>query len=284
MSIQWFPGHMAKARRMIEKELAMVDVVIELVDARIPVASKNPLLEEIIGKKRPHLIVMTKADLADPGRTAHWLRTYHDRGYGAIALDLTRGGKQATKALTEAIYDLSHDKRAKFMGKGAQKVRVHAMIIGIPNVGKSTLINSVVGRSVADTGNKPGVTKGKQWLRLSEDIELLDTPGILWPKFENEDLGYQLAITGAISDDVFVPEEAAFRLVRHIQAYYPQLLTARYGLSSDVIDQEDPYGLMQAIGRRRGALISGGRVDDRKTATLLLKDYRNGAIGRISLE
>ncbi|MFP5527820.1 ribosome biogenesis GTPase YlqF [Peptococcus simiae] len=284
MSIQWFPGHMAKTRRIIEKELAMVDVVIELVDARLPKTSKNPLLEEIVGKKRPHLIVMTKADLADPGRTAHWLQTYRKKGFGALALDLSRGGKQAAAALSEAIYDLSAKKRERFLGKGAKKVRVHAMIIGIPNVGKSTLINAVIGRSVADTGNKPGVTRGKQWLRLSEDIELLDTPGILWPKFDDDEIGYRLAISGAVSDDVFVPEEAAFRLVRHLKTHYPEALASRYALDSDLIAEEEPYALMQAIGRRRGALISGGRVDDRKTSVLLLKEFRNGAIGRISLE
>ncbi|MFM9413311.1 ribosome biogenesis GTPase YlqF [Peptococcus simiae] len=284
MSIQWFPGHMAKARRIIEKELAMVDVVIELVDARLPKTSKNPLLEEVVGKKRPHLIVMTKADLADPGRTAHWLQTYRKKGFGAIALDLSRGGKQAAAALSDAIYDLSEKKRERFLGKGAKKVRVHAMIIGIPNVGKSTLINAVIGRSVADTGNKPGVTRGKQWLRLSEDIELLDTPGILWPKFDDDEIGYRLAISGAVSDDVFVPEEAAFRLVRQLKTHYPDALASRYDLDPDLIAEEDPYALMQAIGRRRGALISGGRVDDRKTSVLLLKEFRNGAIGRISLE
>lgn len=282
--IQWFPGHMAKARRMIEQELKLVDVVIELVDARIPESSRNPLLDDIIGKKRPRLIILNKADLADPNRTQYWQQKYTNGSNLAVAVNSTSGRKKLQQTIVEAVYELTKAKRQRFLDRGATSVTLRVMVVGIPNVGKSTFINMLLGRGLATTGNKPGVTKGKQWVRLTDDIELLDTPGLLWHKFEDQQVGEKLAMTGAINDDVFVWEDVAFHFLQLVQGQYAPLLAARYGLDAQALSEMDTYELMQTIGRKRGAIVRGGKVDDLKTAHLVLKDFRDCKIGRITLE
>lgn len=281
MTIQWFPGHMTRARRMIEEELRLIDVVVELVDARIPESSRNPLLQDIIGKRRPKLLVLNKEDLADPGRTKYWLDKYAQTGQKAIAVNARWSTKKMQSVLNEAIVELGAEKREKYLKKGARKADIRAIIVGVPNVGKSTVINRLVGRASTTTGNKPGVTKGKQWIRLSQDVELLDTPGMLWPKIEEEDVGYRLALTGAVSDDVFSAEEAAYRLIKFLIKFYPELLIERYQLAE--LD-DDAYEVLQDIGRKRGALLRGGKIDILKTSQLIIKDFRSGKIGRITLE
>lgn len=283
-TIQWFPGHMTKARRMIEQELKLVDVVIELVDARIPESSRNPLLDEIVGKKRPRLIILNKADLADPNRTQYWLARYTAGNNLAVAVNSTSGRKKLQQTIVDAVYQLTEAKRKRFLDKGATSVTLRVMVVGIPNVGKSTFINMLLGRGLTTTGNKPGVTKGKQWVRLTDDIELLDTPGLLWHKFEDEEVGEKLAMTGAISDEVFVWEDVAFRFLQIVQERYAGLLAERYALDKDEVAGMDTYELMQTVGRKRGAIVRGGKVDDLKTAHIILKDFRDSKIGRITLE
>lgn len=283
-TIQWFPGHMTKARRMIEQELKLVDVVIELVDARIPESSRNPLLGEIIGKKRSRLIILNKADLADPNRTQYWLSKYTAGNNLAVAVNSTSGRKKLQQTIVDAVYELTAAKRQRFLDKGATSVTLRVMVVGIPNVGKSTFINMLLGRGMTTTGNKPGVTKGKQWVRLTDDIELLDTPGLLWHKFEDEEVGNKLAMTGAISDEVFVWEDVAFRFLQIAQARYAALIAERYSLDAEEVAAMDTYELMQTIGRKRGAIVRGGKVDDLKTAHIIIKDFRDNKIGRITLE
>lgn len=285
MTVQWFPGHMAKARSLIEQELSLTDVVLELIDARIPESSRNPLLDDILGKKRPRLLLLNKADLADPTCTQDWVNHWNAQDLTeALAVSATASRKATLGAVEAAIIRLTEKKRQRFERKGALHTDVRAMIVGIPNVGKSTLINKLIGKDSARTGNKPGLTRGKQWLRLSKEIELLDTPGLLWPKVENEEIGYRLAITGAVSDNVFVWEEAAFRLLQTMQTHYPHGLVVRYDVAAETVSELDTYALMQAIGRKRGALVRGNQVDDLKTAHMVIKDFRDGKLGRVSLE
>ncbi len=283
MTIQWFPGHMAKARRLIEKELKLVDVVIEILDARVPESSRNPMLDEIIGQRKPRLLILNKADLADPIRTQQWINKYNDENTLAIALNSTNQKLKAKNMVIDALMTLTKEKQERFKSKGAQRVSIRAMVVGIPNVGKSTFINRMIGKNAAITGNKPGVTKGKQWMKLSEEIELLDTPGLLWHKFDDQEVGYKLAMVGAISDDVFVWEEVAYRLIAFLQNQYPHLLQERFDLTG-VIQELDTYELMQMIGRKRGAIVKGNKVDDLKTAHIFLKEFRENKIGRITLE
>lgn len=285
MSIQWFPGHMAKTKRLIKDQLKLVDLVIELVDARLPESSRNPMLKEMIGERKPVLLVLNKNDLADPNRTHYWLNRFSaEKDQTAIALSATDSKNKIIKMLSDSIYELTKEKRERLMSRGAKNVTIRAMIVGIPNVGKSTFINSLVGKKTAVTGDKPGVTRGKQWIRLSSDIELLDTPGILWPKFEDQMVGYRLAVSGAISDEVFVQEEICYQFIKEIQPYYSALLAERYGLDQEWIKTADPYEIMLEIGRARGCLLKGNKVDELKTSRLVIKEFRSGKIGKISLE
>ncbi len=281
MSVQWFPGHMAKTRRLIEQELSMIDVVVEILDARIPESSRNPLLDEIVGKKRPRLLVLNKEDLADPRITKAYIDRYRQQGYEAVALSSQWSHKKVHSILQAAILKQGQQKREKFLKKGAQRVTIRALIIGIPNVGKSSIINKLSGRASTKTGNKPGVTRGKQWIKLSDEVELLDTPGILWPKIDDEAMGYKLALTGAVSDEVFSQEEAAFRLVTFMSERYPHAISERYGVAAT---DDTPYALLEEIGRKRGALVHGGQVDMLKVSTLIIKDYRSGKLTRMTLE
>lgn len=284
MTIQWFPGHMAKTKRMIQEQLKLVDVVIELVDARLPISSRNPLLEQLVGDKKPRVIILNKEDLADPQRTAYWVNFFNQQsGCKAFAFNAATGKKQLIGRLKEALLDLTAEKRERMVQKGIRKQTVRCMIVGIPNVGKSTFINLIAGKKAAQTGDKPGVTRGTQWIRLDEDLELLDTPGILWPKFEDEEVGFRLAVTGAVSDEVFDHDEAALKLIAFLQQRYPKLLLERFKLEQEILEEE-PLTILEQIGRNRGCLLKGGRIDYSKVSKGILIDFRQAKIGRITLE
>lgn len=284
MQVQWFPGHMAKTKRMIQEQLQLVDVVIELVDARLPVSSRNPLLEQLVGDKKPRVVILNKEDLADPQRTAYWVNYFNQQsGCRAFAFNAATGKKQLISRLKEALLDLTAEKRERMAKKGIRKQTIRCMIVGIPNVGKSTFINLIAGKKAAQTGDKPGVTRGTQWIRLDDDLELLDTPGILWPKFEDEAVGFRLAVTGAVSDEVFDHDEAALKLIAFLQQRYPKLLQERFKLEPEMLEEE-PLAILEQIGRNRGCLLKGGRIDYGKVSKGILIDFRQAKIGRITLE
>ncbi len=284
MHVQWFPGHMAKTKRMIQEQIKLVDVVIEIVDARLPVSSRNPLLEQLVADKKPRVIILNKEDLADPQRTAYWVNHFNQQsGCKAFPFNATVGKKQLISKLKEALMEVTAEKRERQAKKGIRKQTIRCMIVGIPNVGKSTFINIIAGKKAAQTGDKPGVTRGTQWIRLDEDLELLDTPGILWPKFEDETVGFRLAVSGAVNDDVFDNDEAAFKLIAFLQERYPKLLQERFKLDDELMEGE-PLAIMDQIGQNRGCLLKGGRIDYTKVSKAILIDFRSAKIGRITLE
>ncbi|KUH55511.1 MULTISPECIES: ribosome biogenesis GTPase YlqF [Megasphaera] len=278
MIINWFPGHMAKARRLIEDNLKVIDVVIELVDARIPMSSTNPMIAKLIGQK-PSLVVLNKADLADPDCVAEWLTYYKQQG--RLVLALNSKDSRSVKQLLSKVRQLAAPKLERWKMRGLRTRSVRTMILGIPNVGKSTLINTLAHRNVAKAADKPGETKGKQWVHLGDKLELLDTPGVLWPKLENQTYACRLAATGAISDTVFDMETVISELIRELGQWYPEELKGRFKLDS--LD-EAPLATVEAIGRKRGCIVSGGTVDMEKTYKLILKEFREGRIGALSLD
>lgn len=279
MHINWFPGHMAKAQRMIREQLKLVDVVIELLDARIPAASANPVIDEIVGDK-PRVVVLNKADLADPAGTERWRAFFRSRGRDAIAVESLAGG--GTKQVAPLTEKAAAGMLAKLAAKGIRPRAVRAMILGIPNVGKSSLINRLLGTATARTGDKPGVTRGQQWLKIGRNLELLDTPGVLWPKLEDQEVAFRLAITGAISDEVYDREKVVARLLTLLRQEYPDRLIARFNLADPLPD--DGLELLALIGGRRGCLRSGGVVDYEKTGRIVLSEFRDGKLGRFTLE
>ena len=278
MNIQWYPGHMAKARRMLADSLKLVDVVIEMVDARAPASTRNPDFDAIFGTK-PRVIVLNKADLADPAATKAWIRYYQSAGWDAISFSANagKGVKEAISLVERAVRPTVERMKAKGVNK-----TVRAMIVGIPNVGKSTFINKVSGRKTAKAEDRPGVTRGKQWVPVDKTLELLDTPGILWPKFEDPDVGVRLGFTGAIRDDVMDMEDLASRLMAYLGAHYPDALTERYKIA--VEPGEPGWELLEKAGRKRGFLMSGGEVNTERMARILLDEYRAGKLGRFTLE
>ncbi len=278
MIINWYPGHMAKAKRLIADNLKVVDVVIELVDARIPRSSANPMIASLIGDK-PSVVVLNKADLADPACVDVWIQRYRSKGRRVVAVN-SKDGK-SVKQLVALVRRLAAPKLERWKARGLKNRSVRTMILGIPNVGKSTLINRLAGRSAAKTADKPGETKGKQWVHLGGQLDLLDTPGVLWPKLEDQASAVRLAATGAISDTAFDMETVLTGLIDELSRWYPDELKARFSL--DTLDGT-PLETIEAIGRRRGCLVSGGAVDMEKTYKLILKDYREGKIGAISLD
>ncbi|MBQ6459096.1 MULTISPECIES: ribosome biogenesis GTPase YlqF [Exiguobacterium] len=278
MAIQWFPGHMAKARRQVTEKLKLIDVVIELVDARVPQSSRNPMVDEITAGK-PRLIVLNKADMADPVVTEAWLRALKREEVEVVAVDAKHS--KGLKQLITGAQKLMKEKHDRMREKGRNPGPIRALIIGIPNVGKSTLINRLAGRNIAITGDRPGVTKRQQWIKMKGgEMELLDTPGILWPKFEDQLVGYRLAATGAIKDEILNLDDIALYTVRELHARYPEQLKERFKLETL---PEDGVELLELIGKKRG-LISGGYVDFEKASELLLNELRHEKIGRISLE
>ncbi|MBM7578478.1 ribosome biogenesis GTPase YlqF [Jeotgalibacillus terrae] len=278
MSIQWFPGHMAKARRQVTEKLKLVDIVFELVDARIPLSSRNPMIEEIIGQK-PRLILINKADMADPAKTKEWIAYFEEKGIKAVAINSDKGtGLQQIQKETMKILS---EKWERMKSRGIRPRAVRAMIVGIPNVGKSTLINRLVKKNIAQTGNRPGVTKAQQWIKAGKEMELLDTPGILWPKFEDPEVGYRLALTGAIKDNILNLQDIALYALRFLETYYPDRLKERYGMEEI---PQDAAELFDHIGKRRGCLMAGGQIDYDKTADIIVRDVRNVQFGPITFD
>lgn len=278
MLIQWFPGHMAKTKRLIVEHLKAVDLVAELLDARIPYSSANPMISELTAGK-PRIVILNKADLADPEATKAWVEWYRARGLAAIPLDSTK--PQSKKVLIRAIHETAQPVIQKWLRRGLRNRPVRLMILGIPNVGKSTLINRLAGTKAARTANTPGHTRGKQWVRLQDGMDLLDTPGVLWPKFEDQTAAMRLAATGAIAGDVFDPDEIVPALMTTLAEVTPQTLMEKYGIE-DV--HADPQLLIAQAGKRRGCLLPGGRVDYDRAQQAILFDFRNGRLGRITLD
>jgi len=277
-NINWYPGHMAKTRRMLEENIKLIDAVVEILDARIPLSSRNPHFDDII-KSKPRLVILNKADLADNAKTEKWLDFYKKNNIKAICVSC-QSGKGINQIIPE-IFELAKDKTEKYAQKGVKK-SVKVMIIGIPNVGKSTLINRIVGKSAAKTGNRPGVTLSKQWIRLKDGLELLDTPGILPPKLEDRDVALKLAYTGAIKDEIMETELICYSLLENLMKNYPELLIRRYNITE--IEGLKGYELLEKIGRKRGCLVSGGEVDMPRAANIVLDDFRNLKIGPVTLD
>ena len=282
MDYQWYPGHMTKARRMMQENIGLVDLVIELADARIPLSSRNPDIDSLCGNKA-RILLMTKADMADPARTAKFQKYFEDKGFMVIAMDArTRKANEKIKAYVEkaCAAKRERDKRRGIVGRP-----LRAMVVGIPNVGKSTFINSFAGKASAKTGNKPGVTRGKQWIRLNKNLELLDTPGILWPKFEDRQVGVNLALTGAIRQELLEEQELSLELLDFLQREYPALIKERY--APEGAEWEFPMDnvkLLEEIALSRNLLKTGGEPDWQRASKMILDDFRNGKTGRISLE
>ncbi|WP_020615311.1 ribosome biogenesis GTPase YlqF [Paenibacillus daejeonensis] len=284
MTIQWFPGHMTRARRQIQEKLKLIDIVIELLDARIPMSSRNPMIDEILLDK-PRLIVLNKADLADPRATDQWISFFGERGHACIAVDSSTGTRVGD--IPGRVQEILQEKIDRMRSKGMNPRALRALIVGIPNVGKSTLINRLAGRNIAETGDRPGVTKGQQWIKVGKEMELLDTPGILWPKFEDELVGYRLAMTGAIREQVLNVEDVAYFAVRELVVRYWDALEERFGIDeppSDPENNQEIVRVMEDIGRKRGCLMGGGRVDLEKASGIILRELRAGKLGRITLE
>ena len=277
MDIQWYPGHMTKTIRQMQEDIRLVDMVIEITDARVPMSGRNPDIDRLAqGKAR--LLILNKADLADEAANAKWVSFFREKGYACVLTDAR--ARASMKAVTQAIENASREKQEKDRKRGMKPRPIRAMVAGIPNAGKSTFINSFSGRATAKTGNKPGVTRGKQWIRLSGKVELLDTPGLLWPKFEDPAVGEKLALVGTINDQILNEEELALMLVRRLKTVCPGVLAARYETDESLSD----LALMEEVGRRRGCLIKGGEIDYKRTAALLLDEFRSGKLGRITLE
>ncbi|MBO5505485.1 MAG: ribosome biogenesis GTPase YlqF [Clostridia bacterium] len=279
MQLQWFPGHMAKTRRMITENLKLVDVVIELVDARLPLASRNPEIDKIV-KNKPRIIVLNKCDMADEETNKKWIKYFRDRNLCAMLADSQSGF--GVKERGRCIETVLKEKFLKDEARGIQRHAVRMMIVGIPNVGKSSFINRISGRAATKTGDRPGITQTKQWIRIAGKYELLDTPGILWPKFEDPLTARKIAYTGGIKDEIIDVEELAFFLLKFLQKYYSEMLDTRYKIENT--EDFDAYDLLEEIGRKRGCMISGGNVDMMRASNLVLDDFRSARIGRISLE
>lgn len=283
MQIQWYPGHMAKAKRMMEDNIKLIDVVIELVDARVPLSSKNPDIDKL-AQNKSRVILLNKHDMADPAYTNQWKKYFEDKGY-FVSLVNSRSG-QGVKQVKDIVNKACEEKIARDRRRGILNRPVRAMVVGIPNVGKSTFINSFVGKASAKTGNKPGVTKGKQWIRISKNIELLDTPGLLWPKFEDKMVGVKLAIIGSINDTILDTRELALELILFLNKYYKELLVKRYDLTIDdeINDLKDSAIILEAIAIKRSCLLKGGEPDLERAAILFIDDFRSVKLGNITLE
>ena len=283
MKIQWYPGHMTKARRAMEQDIKLVDLVIELLDARTPLASRNPDIDKL-GANKLRLILLNKSDVADPAVNRRWKSWFESKGYTVVLLDSRSGaGKKQVQA---AVSQVCQAKIERDRRRGILNRPVRAMVVGIPNVGKSTFINTFAGKAVAKTGNKPGVTRGNQWIRLNKEVELLDTPGILWPKFEDPEVGVHLAMIGSVNDEILDIRELACELLKLLRTLYPEKLQERYSFSEEELAQETKTGfeLLEKISKIRGCLLKGQELDTEKAARLVMDDFRSGRLGQISIE
>ena len=288
--INWYPGHMAKTKRQIIEDLKLIDVVVEIVDARIPISSQNPDIKENIKDKRK-IIVLNKSDLADETETKKWIRYFEKQNIPAVITDSNTG--KGINEVVSTIKKLSKEDEEKYKSRGRVGKSVRVLVIGIPNVGKSSFINRISKKSSAQVGNRPGVTRQRQWIRLSEGIELMDTPGVLWPKFQTEEIALNLAYTGTIKDDIIEKVEVAFQLLKYLLAEYEDRILERYKLNKDEVEDilgqdleenDKIYEVMQLIAKKRGAILSGGRIDDEKVSSIILDEFRSGRLGRITLE
>lgn len=277
MHFQWYPGHMTKAKRQMQEDIKLIDLVIELVDARIPFSSRNPDIDEL-GKNKARLILMNKADLASEEQTRQWSEYFRKKGFYVVKLDAR--SKAGMKAINDVIMEACKEKIERDRRRGIKNRPVRAMVVGIPNVGKSTFINTYAGKACAKTGNKPGVTKGKQWIRLNKNVELLDTPGILWPKFEDQEVGLRLALIGSIKDEILNIDELSLELIRIIKEKYPGTLAKRYELEED----REPVEILEQIARKRNCVQKGQELDYSKAAALVIDEFRSGRLGKITLE
>lgn len=279
MNIQWFPGHMTKAQRMIEDNIKMVDAVCEIVDARIPYSSRNPDIDRLSGDK-PRLMILNRIDLADPKVTQRWKKYYQEKGFSVLETDAKTG--KGVNGFVPAVRELLSDKLKEYEAKGQVGRTLRIMILGIPNVGKSTFINKVAGRKAAIAGDKPGVTRGKQWINIDAGLDLLDTPGILWPKFDSQEVGEMLALTNAIKADVLDKETLGANFMLRLREYYPEALRDRYKFEPD--PEANGFELLEQAAMKRGFLVSRGEYDIERMANTLLKEYHEGKLGRLSLE
>ena len=277
-NIQWFPGHMAKAERNIKSQLPLVDAVVEIIDSRIPVSSRNPDLSKIIENK-PRIIVLNKCDMADEKETKKWVEFYESQGITALTVDCKTG--KGIKSFAPAVKKVLDGKLESYRQKGMVGKTLRVMVVGIPNVGKSTFINRISGGTKAKVENRPGVTKGNQWYSIDKELDLLDTPGVLWPKFEDKLVGEHLAFIGSVKSEVIDIELLGLRICEFLAENYPEMIDERYKLSPDGLDG---YSLMCAIGKKRGFVIRGGETDEERTAKMIADEFKNGIIGRITIE
>lgn len=277
MDYQWYPGHMTKAMRQMKEDIKLIDLVIELLDARIPISSRNPDIDSL-GRNKARLVLLNKADLADEKQNNKWIDYFKEKGI--IALKINSKNKQGIKEINNAVSIACKEKIERDKKRGIINRPVRAMVVGIPNVGKSTFINAYAGRNCAKTGNKPGVTKGKQWIRLGKSLELLDTPGVLWPKFDDQKIGLHLAFIGSMNDNNLDMAELAYQLIKQLSTTYPDAVVSRYGIEGD----EDPLQIMYQIAEVRGCKLKGNKPDLDKTASILMDDFRSGKLGRITID
>ena len=277
MNVQWYPGHMTKAKRMMQEDIKLIDLIIELVDARVPLSSRNPDIDEL-GKNKARLILLNKSDLADERQNAAWESYFLEKGFFVVKVNSKSGA--GVKAVHGAIQEACKEKIERDRRRGIKNRPVRCMVVGIPNVGKSTFINTFAGKACAKTGNKPGVTKGKQWIRLKKGVELLDTPGILWPKFEDQNVGIRLALIGSIKDEILNIDELSLVLIEYLVHHYAGILTQRY----EIVEEGKPVEMLEAIAKNRNCLLKGGDLDYSKAVALLIEDFRSGKLGKITLE
>lgn len=279
LNIQWYPGHMTKAKRAMKEDIRLIDLIVELVDARVPLASRNPDIDEL-GKGKARLILLNKSDLASEAGNEAWTKYFRDKGFFVVKVNSKSGA--GLKQINGIVQEACREKLERDRRRGILNRPVRAMVVGIPNVGKSTFINSFAGKACAKTGNKPGVTKGNQWIRLSKTLELLDTPGILWPKFEDQQVGLLLAFIGSINDEILNKDELALELLKILKCRYPQVLAERYQIEEE--NQLEPVQMLEKIAAVRGCLLKGGELDLSKAAGIFIDDFRSGRLGRITLE
>lgn len=277
MHFQWYPGHMTKAKRMMQEDMKLIDLVIELVDARVPLSSRNPDIDEL-GKNKARLILLNKSDLADQSYNQAWSEYFKEKGFFVVTVNARNG--YGLREINQTIQQACKEKIERNRKRGILNRPVRAMVVGIPNVGKSTFINAYAGKACTKTGNKPGVTKGKQWIKMSRTLELLDTPGILWPKFEDQVVGLRLALIGSIKDELLNVEELSIELIRFLQKAYPGVLSQRYGIE----EAEDAYQALESIARSRHCIQKGEELDLEKAAAIVLDEFRAGKLGKITLE
>ncbi len=281
MNYQWYPGHMTKAKRMMQEDIKLIDLIIELVDARAPLSSRNPDIDEL-GKNKYRIILLNKSDLADPRANAAWAAYFESKGLYVLEINARTGA--GMKSIQGLVQEACKEKIERDRKRGIVNRPVRAMVVGIPNVGKSTFINSFAGKACTKTGNKPGVTKGKQWIRLNKSLELLDTPGILWPKFEDQNVGMRLAFIGSINDEIIIMQEMALDLIRCVGERYPQVFENRYGVSYEGDGAQAAIRMLDEIARARKCYLKGEELDYDRAAALFVDDFRSGRLGRITLE